>query len=110
MSSESKNECLICGKQGRLTRGLCNTHYAEYNRAKKEFTTDQQQNAFEDLCIKEKRVLPSMHSGRRKQGGFGDLVAKIEKQFANEEADAIAEEIQQAITKPSIKSRKKKAQ
>lgn len=107
MKNETVSKCLICGKELRLTRGLCNTHYSEFNRARKDFENEEKRLAFEELCIKEKRVLPSMHSGRRKEGGFGDLVAKIQNQYANTEADAEAAEIEAKLTPKSPTNRKK---
>ena len=109
--SKNKKTCLIesCDKKAG-TRGLCEAHYAQFNRHKKRMKTEGEREAFEKATIEGGLVLP-------KKGGrplvHEDPFAAVAKQVAESKPayQAMDEEIEQLTEeefKPAVDRAKSK--
>jgi hypothetical protein len=53
---DTKNKCILCKTPAR-SRGLCETHYAQFARAKRKLAPSQR-NAFDEAAVAQKVILP----------------------------------------------------
>jgi len=72
--------CLVCGASGRLRRGLCQTDYERYRRAKERLPEDRR-GAYEEECVARGILLPSRQGCR---GVEDDVFAQTLAEFQEE--------------------------
>jgi hypothetical protein len=87
----SVGKCLVCEREKVLTRGLCDTHYMQFRKAK-ELMTPAQLDEFEEALIDAGKLLPSRQGQREVASNpFLDMAEQLFGITAESQAAAIAE-------------------
>ena len=85
---KSEGKCVLCKKHAtNLRRGLCNAHYLNWRAARKELRDDKARQAFDDMLIKQGRLLPSEQGKRTDdtENPFARSLAEFLAEWSKEE-------------------------
>lgn len=98
-TKSATDRCLICGRKLRLVRGLCNTHYIQFQKAQKPLSPVQI-DAFEEELIAAGKLLPSRQG--QKQVASNPFLQVAEELFgivADSQAVAAKKQLEKNRTK-----------
>lgn len=103
---ENKTKCLVCQQTTkRMTRGLCQSHYQQFTRQRKEMVDkdgEEVAQEWEDWLIKNGKVLP-VNQGKKPD--VQNEFAELQQQFRRQKAKELRESVQAKVSQDAKKTK-----